>query len=343
MLTQIVCPKCQNPYTAEVHQIVDVGQEPELKMALLNGYLNVAVCPHCRTATQVATPLLYHDPEHELFMVYVPIELSMKQADQEKLIGQLVRRAMDNLPPEQRRGYMFQPQTIISLQTFMEKILETEGITPEMLARQRKQAELLQTLSTADKEVVDILLKERADEIDEGFFALLRASVDAAEQAGQDDRALKLINLQARLYRETEYGRRLDQQQRALHAFSRDARKEGLTPKLLLKHVLANRDDEMVVDALIMAGQQAFNYQFFAELSDKIEKRQKSGVESEEYVKLREHLLEIQEALQRRSQEILEGAQRTLQEILRAEDKAAAVRANLGHIDDAFMYVLSAN
>ena len=38
-------------------------------------------------------------------MVYVPMELSLSQTDQEKLIGDLVRQAMDSLPPEQRRGY----------------------------------------------------------------------------------------------------------------------------------------------------------------------------------------------------------------------------------------------
>jgi flagellar hook-basal body complex protein FliE len=326
---------------AEVHQIVDVGQQPEMKAMLLNGYLNVAQCPACGAVTQVATAMLYHDPEHELFMVHVPIEMSLPHNEQEKLIGQLVKRAMDSLPPEHRRGYMFQPQTVISMQTFMEKILETEGITPEMLAKQRRQAELLQELVSADKETTNRLLAERADDFDEVFFSMLRANMEAAESSGQDDVALKLVNLQAKLYRETEYGRRLSSRQKALHAFSRDAKRSGLTPELLLKHVLENRDDDAVVNSLVMNGQDAFNYEFFSKLTEKIEKRQKAGAAVDQYIALRERLLEVYQAIEKRSREILGGAQALVDTLLRAEDRRAAVRENYQNIDDAFMYVLS--
>jgi flagellar hook-basal body complex protein FliE len=341
MQTQITCPRCRTPYVAEVHQIVDVGQQPEMKAMLLNGYLNVAQCPACGAVTQVATAMLYHDPEHELFMVHVPIEMSLPHNEQEKLIGQLVKRAMDSLPPEQRRGYMFQPQTVISMQTFMEKILETEGITPEMLAKQRRQAELLQELVSADKETTNRLLAERADDFDEVFFSMLRANMEAAESSGQDDVALKLVNLQAKLYRETEYGRRLSSRQKALHAFSRDAKRSGLTPELLLKHVLENRDDDAVVNSLVMNGQDAFNYEFFSKLTEKIEKRQKAGAAVDQYIALRERLLEVYQAIEKRSREILGGAQALVDTLLRAEDRRAAVRENYQNIDDAFMYVLS--
>lgn len=341
MQTQIRCPRCQTPFVAEVHQIIDVGQHPEMKAMLLNGYLNAAQCPACGAVTQVTSPMLYHDPEHELFMVHVPIELSLPYNEQEKLIGQLVKQAMDALPPEQRRGYMFQPQTVLQMQTFMEKILETEGVTPEMMARQRKQSELLAELVSADKETTDRLLQERADEIDEVFFSMLRANMEAADRSGQDSVSLRLVNLQARLYRETEYGRKLSQRQKALHAFSREAKQEGLSPKLLLKHVIENRSDEALVNSLVMNGQQAFTYDFFSLLTEKIEKRQKGGASVDQYVALRERLLEIYQNLEKQSREIIEGAQRLLDKMLRAEDRAAAVRENLQHIDDAFMYVLS--
>jgi hypothetical protein len=285
--------------------------------------------------------MLYHDPEHELFMVHVPVEMSLPRDEQEKLIGQLVKRAMDNLPPEKRRGYMFQPQTILRMQTFMEKILETEGITPEMMAQQQRQLELLQELATADKETTSRLLKERGDDIDEVFFSMLRSNLEAVENAEQDELAIQLINLQAKLYRETEYGRILSERQKALHAFSRDAKRDGLSPELLLKHVLENRADIDLVNSLVMNGQQAFNYEFFTKLTEKIEKRQKAGASVDQYIALRERLLEIQQAIEKRSREILRSAQETLDKILRAEDRAVAVHQNIQKIDDAFMYVLS--
>lgn len=344
MPTQITCPVCQTPFVADVQQIIDVGRDPQLKQAFLSGYLNVAQCPSCGSVTQVGSPLLYHDPEHELFMVYVPMELSLSHADQEKLIGDMVRQAMDSLPPEQRRGYMLQPQTVLSMQTLVEKVLETEGITPEMIARERGQLELLQELLEADRDTAQRLIGEREEEIDGAFFALLRTMLDAAEQTDQEDQFLRLVNLQALLYKNTEVGRNLEKQQRALHALNRDAKSAGgLTPKLLLKHVLANREDDGVVELLVQAGQQAFNYDFFVLLSDRIEKRQSSGINADELISLRERLLALQQEFERRSREAVQGATDLLGEILAAEDKGAAVRANAPGLDNLFMYVLSSS
>lgn len=344
MQTQITCPVCQTKFVGEVHQIVDVGQDPELKEMFLGGYLNVVQCPSCGSVTQVGTPLLYHDPEHELFLVHVPMEMNLSHEEQQQLIGQLVRRAMDSLPPEQRRGYMLQPQTVISMQTLVEKVLETEGITPEMVAQQRAQADLLQELLLADKDMVENLINEREDQIDAGFFALLRALMESAEQAGQEDQMMKLVNLQALLFRKTEYGQKLERQQQALHAFTREAKQAGgLTPRLLLKHVLANRDDEAVVESLVMAGQQAFNYEFFVLLSERIEKRQKSGIDANELLDLREYLLQLQQEMEQKSREIMAEAQKILSQLLSAEDKQTAIKANMGNFDDVFMLVLSAS
>lgn len=344
MQTQITCPVCRTQFMDEISQIVDVGLEPQLKERLLGGVLNVVQCPTCNSVTQVTTPMLYHDPDNELFMVHVPLEMGLSHNDEQKLIGQLMRRAMDQLPAEQRRGYMLQPQTIINLQTLVEKVLETEGITPEMLDEQRKKAELLTTLLEADKVARTQIIKEQQDDVDETFFAMLRTLLGAAESRDQQEEYLKLVNLQAQLFRETEFGRQLEKQQQALHAFSREVNQNGgLSPALLLKHVMANRADLPTVEALVMNGQQAFNYDFFVNLSDKIEKRQKSGINADELIALRDYLVDLQQTLERRSREVIDTAQSALNEIMSAEDKAEAVRLNQSRIDDVFMYVLSAN
>jgi hypothetical protein len=328
----------------QVIQVVDVGLHPEMKQMLLTGSLNVVQCPACGATTRVSTPFLYHDPEHEHFMVYVPMELSMAQGEQEKLIGQLVQRAMDQLPPEKRRGYMFQPQTILSLQTLMEKVLETEGVTPEMMARQRGQSELLRELLEVDRETATKMIDERADEFDEQFFAMLSVLTESAEQSAQDEALLKLMNLRALLYQKTAYGQRLEAQQVALHKFNREAKAAGeVSPELMLKHVLANRKDQDVVDALVNAAPQALNYQLFVALSEKIDKREKSGVDATELKALREHLLGVQQQIEAQSRKVVEQASKTLSRILSAEDVDQAVQENLAQIDDSFMYVLSAS
>lgn len=344
MLTQISCPRCHTPFNAEIHQVVDVGRNPQLKYELLNGTLNLFTCPNCGTTGQMATPLLYHDPEHEMFMVHVPMEMNLPHQEQQQLIGKLVQDAMNQIPPEQRRGYMLQPQEIISYQTFIEKILETEGITADMISRQRDQARLVQDMIRADKATLDSLLVERASLIDETFFALLRSAVEAAQQRDDKD-LIKLINLQARLYTETEIGRELERRQGVLRRFQQDVRKnEGLTPKILLDHILRHAEDEGTVDALVAMGQAALNYEFFNLLTQEIEDqaRQKNKERARTLTAVRQRLLDFHNQMQEQSREILEEAMATLQAILDAENKEEAIRENMGRIDDTFMYVLSA-
>lgn len=345
MLTQLNCPRCQTPFNAEIHQVVDVGQNPQLKYELLNGTLNIFVCPNCGMSGQLATPILYHDPENEIFMVYVPMEMDLPHEERQKMIGQMVQEAMSNIPQEERRGYMLQPEEVLRYQTFIEKILETEGVTKEMIEQQREQSELLQEMIAADKETVGRLIEERSEQIDETFFAILRSAIESAQQQDNNEEVIKLVNLQARLYTETEVGQELEKRQAALRAFQQEVRQEeALTPEILLKHVLRNREDEGTVDALIASGQQVFDYQFFTLLTEKIEAeaRKHNKEEAKALRSLRQRLLDMQNELQEQSRQILEGATGTLQEILEAEDRREAIRENVARIDDAFMYVLSA-
>lgn len=344
MYTQITCPNCKTPFTAEVHQVIDAEQNPELKQKLLSGQLNLAICPSCGAGGQMGTGLLFHDPAHELFMVYVPQELQINQMEREKLVGQLVQQAMNNIPQEKRRAYMLQPQTVLSMQTFMEKVLETEGITKEMIERQKKQAELLNSLATADNDVVEYLLKERANEIDETFFAMLQSYVDTAAQLNDNSQLIKLTNLRAKLMTETAVGRELEKRQIALHKFNQDAKKQGgLSTKLLLKHILANQEDDQVVDALVMAGQQAVRYELFAQMTHEIEKleKKKKLAEAQQLISIRERVLKLYEKMQAESRKILGKAEELLNLLKDAPDKETAVRANMQRFDDAFMYLLS--
>lgn len=345
MLQQISCPRCQTPLTVDIFQVIDVQRNPERKYALLNGQLNTFSCPNCGLTGQVASPLLFHDAESELLAVYVPMEMNLPHLEQERLIGRMVKELMDKTPAEQRRGYMLQPQTIINFQSFIEKVLETEGITPEMIARQRKQAELVDTLAQADDEVVGILLRERGDEIDETFFALVQNAMQAAEQQRNSARMVGLTNLRARLYTETEVGRRLEKREIALRSFEQEAKREnGLTPALLLKHILANVDDEGTVRSLAMAGQSALDYSFFVLLTEEVEKaaRRKDKETSKKLTGIRRILLDMQKALNEASEELMNRANATLSTLLAADDKRAAIREHASELDEAFMYLLSA-
>jgi CpXC protein len=345
MHTQLTCPQCGTPYSAEVHQVVDSKRTPELKQQLLNGTLNVAVCPNCGAGGQMATLMLFHDADHEMFMVHTPQELNLDQAQREQMIGQLTRQVMEDTPPEERRAYMFQPEIMLNWQSFIEKVLQTEGITPEMIARQKSQSELLQTLIKADKDVQDVLLAERADEIDETFFAMLQSFMDMASQTNSEQDLLRITNLRYRLMTETPAGRRMEQQQMALHKLSQEAKKQGgLSPAMLLKHILANQEQAYLVDALVRAGQGALQYEFFSLLTAEIEKVEAAGDKeaTARLTSLRADLLQLFEGMQQQSQNMLNEALATLNLILQAPDKNQALAENANKIDEAFMSVLVA-
>ncbi len=345
MPTQLTCPRCRTPYLADVRQIVDVGREPQLKQALLSGQLNVAVCPNCGAAGQIATPILYHDPAHQLFMVYIPQELQMPRDEQERFIGQMVQQVMNNLPPEQRKAYLLQPETVLTMKTLTDRVWGTEGVTQEMLEQQRKQQELLRTLVTADNDVVDYLLKERGREITEEMISALRQALSQAEQAQAEKELVKISNLLARLMQETAAGKRLQKQQIAMHKLQQDVKKTDgkLTPAVLAKHIIANADDAQLAMAIAVTGQAALDYEFFSLLTQEIEKKQKLGgdVAAASLVHLREQLLQLYQNMQQQSRAILERAESTLQAILNAPDKEAEIQNRIEEIDDAFMYILS--
>lgn len=345
MLHQINCPRCSSPITVDVYQVVDAQRTPELKYALLNGQLNTFICPNCGLTGQMASPLLYHDAEYEMFMVYVPMELNMSHMEQERLIGQMVKQVMDSLPPEDRRGYMLQPQTIINYQTFLEKVLETEGVTAEMIARQREQAQFLETLVQAEKALRDQYIQDRPELIDETFFAIMQSAMQAAEQRQDNERMLRLTNLQAKLFTETEAGRRLEKQQAALRKLNQDVRRAGgLSPQVLVEHIVANAEDEQIVEMLATAGSNALTYDFFALLTEQVEAaaRQKDKPRVKLLSGVRKKLLDLQRAMQEAGEEVANRANEVLQEILHASDVREALQERLGEIDEAFMYVLAA-
>ncbi len=281
-------------------------------------------------ADSLTSALLYHDPEHELFMMYVPQELQLDHMQQQQYIGRLTREVIENTPQEQRRGYMLmQPMTVLTMQTFMEKVLETEGITKEMIDRQRKQAELLTTLAKADPDVVDYLIKERGREIDETFFAMLKSFIERAVQMNDNEQLLPLVNLQAKLMTETAVGRKLEKRQVAMHGLNQDAKAAGgLTPAVLLKHVLLNQEDQETALGIAQAGVQAMTYEFFSGLTAEIEKQELAGQTQAvaRLTQLRADLLKMQEDMQRASQQIIQRAQQDLNKILSSGDMEQAFR-----------------
>ncbi|MBE9525175.1 MAG: hypothetical protein IMY76_08745, partial [Chloroflexi bacterium] len=150
--TQINCPNCRQPVVADVQQLFDIAQDSQAKAKLLSGQVNVASCPHCNYHGDLAIPIVYHDPEKELLFTFFPPEMGLPMEEQEKILGPLITKVFDNLPQEQRKGYLLSPQSTFTFKSLLENILEADGITREMLDAQEARMNLIQQLLTMSEE-----------------------------------------------------------------------------------------------------------------------------------------------------------------------------------------------
>ncbi len=310
------CPNCGTPFPAQLFTIVDVGQDPVLKNVLLAGQLNVASCPRCGAGGALTTPLLYHDPENKFLGVYVPEQVSVN--DQQKVIGDLSRRLMDGLPQEDRRGYMLTPKQFLSYQSMLEAILEFEGVTREMMDKQRRQLQLIEQglVALQDPEGLRLLAKESDADFDDQFFSLLTMVTDSAASGGDMEAARELVELRERLIELTTWGEGVKRQRAAVAQLKPETTREDL-----LNMVVA-ANDPRVAEALVLAARQLVDYSFFEALTRRIDAAQAAGNagEAERLTTLRERLLETLDRYDQMQQATLQQYVQILGEVLAAND-----------------------
>ncbi len=341
--TQVPCPNCRQPVMAEVEQLFDVGVDPQAKQRLLNGTVNVIRCPNCGYQSQLAMPVIYHDPSKELLLTYFPAELNLPVMEQEKQIAPLMNRVVNSLKAEQRKAYLFKPQQMFTYQNLLEKVLEGEGITKEMLDAQRKRVELLQRLLTASDEGLVDAVKKEATLIDSEFFTLLSRMLEAG-LSGRDEAAVtKLGKIQEVLLEHSEIGKEIKQQADEIEAARTALESAGkeLTREKLMDLLIEAAGNETRLNAMASMARPGLDYIFFQTVSDRIDKAQ--GDEKEKLTKLRESLLEITKQVDEQLQARLNVAQRNLETLLQVEKPVEVLRENAAVLDDFFLQVLNQN
>ena len=340
--TQVSCPQCRMPVTANLEQIFDVAQDPSAKQRFMSGRFNVINCPNCRYQGQVATPLLYHDPGKELFMTFVPMELGLPQNEQERVIGKMMNDVINKLPPERRKGYLLNPKPAFTLPGMIERVLEGEGITKEVLEAQRGKVQLLQSLLSAPEDQWPTLIQQNDANVDTTLFQLLSGSAEATAAGGNQAGAEKMMTLQAALIQNSTFGAQLRRRQEVLQEVARElqALAQQLTPDKLLE-LVTQTDDEDRLAAYVSYARPGMDYAFFEALTRRIDKAQ--GADKERLTKIRERLLALTTQVDQATQARMAEATALLQKILQAPDPRAAIAENLARIDDTFMTVLSLN
>ena len=339
--TTIACPQCKQPVAADITRLFDVREDPQAKQILLSGAYNLIQCPNCGYRGQAPTPIVYHDLDKELLLTFFPPELNVPVNQQEQMIGPLIKRVMENLPMQQRKAYLFKPETMLTRQRLVERILEGDGITPEMLKAQQDRLNFLQRLAGTSPDSRPEVIQQEEELVDEDLLMILQRLIQSAAAAGEEESTQVLAELQQQILENTEYGQEIlkqaQDQQAAMQALE-EASKSGLTREKLLELIVNAAGSEIQLATLVSMVRSGLDYGFFQLLSDRIQKA--NGEQREMLSALREKLLdmthEIDEAI--KEQEQLSG--QLIDQILEREDIEEATMQALASINEIFLEVL---
>jgi hypothetical protein len=335
--TQINCPNCKQPIMADVTQLFDVAQDPGLKSQLLSGMANFVQCQMCGYQGALATPIVYHDPDKELLLTYVPAEIGLPRNDQEKLIGGMINQAVNRLPAEKRKGYLLTPQAQLTMQSLIERVLEEDGITKEMIKAQQDKLDFLQKLSaTGDENARIALIKENEDLIDAELFSILGRLIETAAGTGEQESAQQLEAIQNLLVENTDYGQEIRQQSAEVQAAieSLQAAGQDLTREKLLELIIEAPND-IRLSALVSLARPGIDYTFYQQLTDRIDAAE--GEEKDRLEVLRDKLLELTSQLDEQVELKAKQAHEFLDKIMQADDVMQAIQVNPAQIDEFFV------
>jgi len=340
--TQITCPRCRQPITAIIEQLFDVTADPGAKQRLLGGVSNRAQCPSCGYSGQLATPIVYHDADKELLLTYFPAEMGLPVNEQERMIGPLINQVVNRLPADKRKAYLLRPQSHLTYQSLVERILGADGITPEMLKAQQDRVALIERLLSASADDVRAeIIKQEAALLDEQFFALFSRLMQSAAAGGQEQVAGQLAAIQEQALAGSEFGRQLKARVGEVEAAAQSLQQAGreLTREKLLEIILEAPNEDRV-QALVSLARPGLDYVFFQTLSERIDAAQ--GDEKERLAGLRERLLDYVNEIDKQMEETMRAATEFVEQLLAAPDIAQATRDNLGGINEAVVQVLNA-
>jgi hypothetical protein len=337
--TRIPCPRCRQPIVATVEQVFDVNADPQARQRFLSGAVNVVQCPNCGYQGPVPTPLVYHDPQKELLLTYFPPEMGLPMIEQERYLGPIINQVVSRLPAEKRKGYLLRPQSMLTMQGMVERVLEAEGITRDMIQAQQQRLNLLQRLMAASPESRLEIAKAEDALIDDSFFSMLSRLMEAAISSQDEQAARQMVELQQMLLANTTRGKVLKDQIEETEAGIRtlqEASKKGLTRESLLD-ILANATETQLA-TLVGLVRNGLDYQFFQILTERIQRSQ--GEEKAKLEKLRDLLLEMTREIDEEVQEQSKQAKKMLEEILNAKNVEEATVQNLPAINQLFVDVL---
>jgi hypothetical protein len=335
----VVCPNCRAQFNAPVETIID-GQNPGLKSAFLQGRLSAVQCPQCGFVNPLNTPILYYDLEKELALVLNPNGLTMAGADQDKLIGRLTNTLVNSLPAEQRKFYLFNPKIFFSFDSLVKAVLEADGITEEVLEKQKAKIKLLEEfLQVQDEATLREKVKQHDAELDKDFFEILTASMQAAQMEGDRAGAQSFYGLRSILAQLSTNGQQIvadiDANMGLVHIQSHE--------DLLEKLQQAKTDEEF--EMLVAAAYTLLDYTFFQKLTAQIDQAVAAGntKQANTLKDLRTKTLEVKAHHEEASRQALQKSVELLKKVMQSPEPQKILAQNLEEIDETFFMILTAN
>ena len=336
--TTLRCPFCGSPLTVPIQSIIDALEQPELKARLLTGRLNSFTCPTCRNTGAISAPFIYHDANKELALIFMPMENSRSQPEQQRMIGQLTQAVMNSVPPEKRRAYLLQPQQFFRVQTLVDEILRADGVTPEMMQAQQARVDLLRRLvETRDDASFQAVARENDAQIDGTFFQMMTLAMASAESDNRPDEFERLGVVRDLLLDLTTFGRKAKAQAVAVEALMANLTRENLIDQLI------KAPDSPTRESLLALGRPLLDYPFFQQLTAKIDAAKKAGdsAEADRLTELRKEILALRDKLDAQTQQMIQQRANVLRELMVSEDLEQAANAQAGALDDMFFNILS--
>lgn len=349
----VTCPNCRYRFVTPVMTIIDAGQHPEAKGLFLSHQINVAACPQCGNAGMLNTPIVYHDPDKELLLTYIPPELNLPEIEQQRIVGDLTNRVISALPTEKRKGYLLRPKSYLRLEAMIKDILEADGITEEMLEAQRARVELIERLLQADNEQARQAIAEANDAlIDYELLDLLSLNIDMVQRGQRPEIASELLALRAQLLRWTTAGQEISARQEVMASLGlspEDERleitREGLLDKMVEAALQGGPTMLAKIETFVALGRPAIDYLFYQQLTERIAAAERAGEQDKAgaLAALRQTILDETARMDEEARQAAGEAMAFLQRAAESDDPQAFLRANIQRVDSLFMNILTAN
>jgi hypothetical protein len=225
------------------------------------------------------------------------------------------------------------------MQSFIERILEVDGVTKEEIDAQRARMRLFEDLLRTPEEHIGPFIKDHDEEMDAVFFQLASITL----QATDDARARQAINLRIEQALElSSFGQDLRSREIELKAATESLSKlgEDLSREKILNLFIEAPNEKRVV-ALVNLIRPAIDYSFFQLLTERIDATE--GEEHDRLLALRQRILEVTEQIDKVQEARAQNAASLLKRLMDAEDLDQALTESIPLLDDFFFGILQAN